>query len=155
MRFDEMIEHVWTCPKCNARLVMRNMSHSCFKTTVRTFFAGKPQRGVAIAKALIAEARTLGPVTLHPVKTRIALMVDVRFAAIYRISQDSIRGHLWLKERHATDRFERIEQLGRDYLYHFVISDERPIDDELRRFLAMSYEIGRRKHIAVRTPTPQ
>jgi hypothetical protein len=79
----------------------------------------------------------------------------VRFAAIYRISQDSIRGHLWLKERHATDRFERIEPLGRDYLYHFVISDERPIDDELRRFLAMSYEIGRRKHIAVRTPTPR
>jgi len=126
------------------------MAHSCVKTTVRAFFAGKPRRGVALAKALIAEARMLGPVTLHPVKSRIALMVQVRFAAIYRISEDSIRGHLWLRERHVTDRFERIEQLGRNYLYHFVISDDRPIDDELRRFLAMSYAIGRREHIATR-----
>jgi hypothetical protein len=45
------------------------------QTTIRAFFAGKQRRGVALAKALIAEARTLGPVRLHPVKTRIALMV--------------------------------------------------------------------------------
>jgi hypothetical protein len=135
--------------------VTRNLSHSCVKTTIRAFFAGKPRHGVALAKALIAEARALGPVTLHPVKTRIALMVDLRFAAIYRISEDSIRGHLWLKERDATERFERVEQLGADYLYHFVISDERPIDDELCRFLAMSYAIGRREHIAERTPPRQ
>jgi hypothetical protein len=92
-----------------ARLVTRNLSHSCVKTTIRAFFAGKPRRGVELATALIAEARTLGPVRPHPLKTRIALMVDARFAAIYRISEDSIRGRLWLKERHATEHFERIE----------------------------------------------
>ena len=133
----------WTCPRCKAKLVQKNLSHSCVKTTVREFFAGKPRAGVAFAKALIGEVRAIGPITLHPVKTRIALMVDVRFAAINRISATSLRGHLWLREQHASDRFVRIEKLGkRDFLYHFEISDERPIDDELRRFLALAYANG-------------
>ncbi len=66
-------------------------------------------------------------------------MHRVRFAAIYRISADSIHGHIWLRERLASDRFERIEQLGKDVLYHFEVSREKPIDAELRRFLARSY----------------
>jgi hypothetical protein len=85
---------------------------------------------------------------LHAVKTRIALMVDVRFAAINRIGADLMKGHLWLKERYPSKRFDRIEALGRDYLYRFEISERWPIDDELRRFLSMSYAIGRREHIA-------
>jgi len=137
---------MWTCPKCKAKLVQRNLSHSCVKTTVREFFAGKPAAGVAFAKALIAELRAIGPVTLHPVKTRIAFMVDVRFGAINRISAASIRGHLWLKQSHASERFLKIEKLGKsDYLYHFTISDEQPIDDELRRFLALAYANGIRR----------
>jgi hypothetical protein len=120
--------------------------------TVDEFFADKPAAGVALARAFIAEAKRLGPVTLHPVKTRVALMVEVRFAAIYRVGADAIRGHLWLKTKHATDRFEKIEVLGKDLLYHFEVSARRPIDDELRRFLAMSYAIGRREHITPPTP---
>jgi hypothetical protein len=91
----------------------RNLAHSCIRRTADEFFADKPAGGVAHAKAFIAEARKLGPVTLYAVKTRIAL-------------------------------------IGRDYIYHFEISDRRPIDDELRRFLSMSYAIGRREHIVPR-----
>lgn len=127
------------CPECGAKLVTRNLSHSCVKRTVAEFFADKPRSGVALAKALIAEARKLGPLTLHPVKTRIALMHRVRFAAIYRIGEGVIRGHIWLRERRASSRFARIEQLGKDFLYHFVVSAEQPIDAELRRFLALAY----------------
>jgi hypothetical protein len=137
----------WVCPKCRAKLVTRNLSHSCVKTTVRAFFAGKPKLGVAFAKQLIAAVREVGPITLHPVKTRIALMVDVRFAAIYRIGKDGIRGHFWLREKHDSDRFERIEKLGKtDYLYHFELSDRRPVDDELRRFIALAYANGIRRY---------
>jgi hypothetical protein len=128
----------------------RNLAHSCIRRTADEFFADKPAGGVAHAKAFIAEARKLGPVTLYAVKTRIALMVDVRFAAINRIGADLMKGHLWLKGRYPTKRFDRIESIGRDYIYHFEISDRRPIDDELRRFLSMSYAIGRREHIVPR-----
>jgi hypothetical protein len=117
------------------------------KRTVAEFFADKPKGGAKHARALIAAFRRLGPLTLHPVKTRIALMVDVRFAAINRIGPDSIRAHLWLREHHVPrrDRFVKIEKLGaRDWLYHFVVADEQPIDAELRRFLRLAYANGRR-----------
>jgi hypothetical protein len=114
-------------------------------TTIDEFFASRPAGGVALARAFIAEIEKLGPVTLHPVKTRIALMVDVRFAAIYRISDDAIRGHFWLRERHASERFARIEKLGaRDWLYHFIVDADRPIDAELRRFMRLAYANGQR-----------
>jgi hypothetical protein len=136
---------MWTCPVCAAKFVTRHASHSCVKQSLAEFFAGKPRAGVAHAKALIAAVRKFGRVTLHPVKTRIALMVDVRFAAINRISKDSIRGHLWLREHHASDRFVRIEKLGaRDWLYHFIVSDEQPIDRELTKFLRLAYANGQR-----------
>lgn len=136
---------VWTCPRCDARFVSRNLSHSCVRTTVDEFFADKPAAGVAFARAFIRAVEKHGPVTLHPVKTRIALMVEVRFAAINRIGKDSMRGHLWLREAHSSDRFSRIEKLGaRDWLYHFEISEAQPIDRELRRFIALAYANGMR-----------
>ena len=136
---------MWTCPRCLAKFVTRNLPHSCVVTTVEDFFAARAPGGVALARAFIAEVEKLGPLTLHPVKTRIALMVDVRFAAINRISATSIRGHFWLRARHASRRFERIEPLGsRDWLYHFIVDAQRPIDAELRRFMRMAYANGRR-----------
>lgn len=136
---------VWTCPRCDAKFVSRNLSHSCVRTTVDEFFAGKPEKGVAFARTFIREVENLGPVTLHPVKTRIALMVEVRFAAINRVGADSIRGHPWLREAHQSDRFVKIEKLGaRDWLYHFEISKEQPIDRELRKLLRLAYANGLR-----------
>ena len=134
---------MWRCPRCAAKFVGVNAAHSCVKQTPHAFFAGRPAGGVKHAKALIAAVRELGPVTLHPVKTRIALMVDVRFAAINRVGADSIRGHIWLREQRTSDRFVKIEKLGaRDWLYHFVVSDEQPIDRELKKFLALGYANG-------------
>jgi hypothetical protein len=138
---------LWTCPECGAAFVTRNLSHSCVRRSVEQFFADKPKAGVVHAKSFISEARKLGPVRLHAVKTRVALMVEVRFAAINRIGADLMKGHLWLKERCESPRFDRIETLGRDFVHHFEVSARRPIDDELRRCLAMSYAIGCREHI--------
>lgn len=135
----------WACPSCGATFLTRNASHSCVKRTIAEFFADKPRGGVKHAKALIAELQKLGPVKVHPVKTRIALMIDVRFAAINRIGDHSIRAHLWLREEHESDRFLKVEKLGdSDWLYHFVVGDHSPIDRELRKFLRLAYANGKR-----------
>jgi hypothetical protein len=142
---------MWKCPKCNAQLVHRNLSHSCGKYTVEGFLAGKPARGKELFLHLVKEFEKLGTVTLHPVKTRIALMVDVRFAAIYKIAADHIDGHLWLKQRFDHPRFRRIEHLGKDdFVHHFRISDESDLDTEFRRAMKMAYAIGERRHVAKR-----
>ena len=115
------------------------------RRTVEDFFADKPAGGAELAREFIREVQKLGSVTLHPVKTRIALMVDVRFAAINRISEDSIRGHFWLREHHQSNRFEKIERLGqRDWLYHFEISPTKPLDAEMRRFIKLAHQNGQR-----------
>src|SRR5215467_11530657 len=89
---------MWTCPECDARLVQKNLAHSCIRRTAADFLATKPARGVELYYYFLREYEKIGPVIQHAVKTRIALMVDVRFAAIYKIGKDNIEGTLWLKE---------------------------------------------------------
>jgi len=138
---------MWTCPKCNAKFVQRGLSHSCGQYTVEGLLAGKSERGKELFWFLIGEFEKLGPVALHPVKTRVALMVDVRFAAIYKIGPDHIDGHLWLRERVEHPTFRRIENLGRDLIHHFRLKDEKDLDNGFREAMRMAYDIGRRKHI--------
>jgi hypothetical protein len=139
---------MWTCPKCQALFVQKNSAHSCVKTTVAEFLKGKPKRGVELFKHLISEFKKIGPVKLHPVKTRIAIMVDVRFAAINRIGQDSIDGHFWLKEKIKSPKFFKIEQVGKsDFIHRFRLSDESQIDAEFRKHMKAAYAIGQRRHL--------
>jgi Domain of unknown function (DUF5655) len=139
---------MWTCPKCGASLVQKNLSHSCGDYTVEGFLAGKPSRGVELFWYFLNEYKKIGPITLHPVKTRIAFMVDVRFAAVNRVGKEFLDGHLWLKERVTSPKFYKIEYLGHDnYIHRFRIREEGEIDDEFRSFMRMAYEIGQRKHL--------
>ena len=123
---------MWTCPKCGG--------NSCNETS-RTL-AEPIQLLVSRWQArtrgrtlwhFVAEYEKVGPIKLHPVKTRVALMVDVRFAAINRVGKDFIDGHLWLKESIDSPTFYKIEHLGKsDFIHRFRIRDESDIDDEFR-----------------------
>lgn len=125
------------------------MWHSCGSFTVEGFLSGKSERGKELFWYLVRQFEKIGPITLHPVKTRVAFMVDVRFAGVNKLGKDFIEGAFWLKERIDSPRFYKIEHLsGDDYIHRFRIRDESEIDDEFRRFMRMSYEIGQRKHIA-------
>jgi hypothetical protein len=148
-----MIPIVWNCPACGAAFVQRNLSHSCVRTSLAAFLRDKPPGGVRLFRALVAEARRLGPVILHPVKTRVALMVDVRFAAVYRFAADAIDGHLWLKQRADSGKFRKIEDLaGKDFIHHFRMHSPAFLDAEFRRYLTLAYAIGRREHLRPRGP---
>lgn len=140
---------MWTCPKCGAEFVQKNLWHSCGQYSVEGFLEGKPERGVELFWYFLNEYRKIGPVTLHPVKTRIAFMVKVRFSGVSTIGKDFIRGAFWLKEHIDSPRFYKVERLGHnDFIHHFRIRDESDIDDEFRSYMKMAYEIGERKHIA-------
>src|SRR3982751_3188518 len=99
---------MWTCPKCNALLVQKNLSHSCGPYTVDDFLKGKSEHGKKLFWYFLREYEKIGPIILHPVKTRIALMVKVRFSAIGMIGEDYINGHLWLKSRINSRKFYKI-----------------------------------------------
>jgi hypothetical protein len=125
--------------------VNENASHSCVRRSVDEFLAGKPAHAIRLFERFLAEVRGLGPVALHSVRTRVALMVEVRFAAINRFHDDYIDGHLWLKERPHSTKFRKIDVLGRNFISHFRADDEAFFDAEFRRYLRKSYAIGRRR----------
>jgi len=136
---------VWTCPRCDARFVQKNSSHSCVRRSLEDFLDDKPARAVKLFERLVAEVRRIGPVTLHPVKTRVALMVEVRFAAVNRFYDDYIDGHLWLKRRPPSPKFRKIDELGKDFVCHFRAADASFFDEEFRAYLRESYVIGERR----------
>jgi hypothetical protein len=126
------------------------MSHSCGEYSVERFLDGKPARGKELFWFFVSEVEKLGPVILHPVKTRVALMVKVRFCAVNKVGRDFIEGHLWLRERVESPKFFKIDDLAGNYVHRFRLRDERDIDVEFRRLLRKAYEIGKRKHLTQR-----
>jgi hypothetical protein len=139
---------MWTCPKCGAQFVTKNMWHSCGIYTVAEFLYGKTVRAIGLYQYFLDGYRKIGPVILHPAKTRISFMVKVRFSGVNRIGKDYIAGGFWLKQRIESPKFHKIEFIPRDnYIHYFKIHDESDIDDEFRTYMKIAYEIGERKHI--------
>lgn len=143
---------MWTCPKCKAQFVQKNLWHSCGHFTVEGFLKGKPDRGVQLFQYFLKEYRKIGPILLHPVKTRIAFMVQVRFSGVNRIGRDHIAGGFWLKQKMPSKKFYKIEFIPKDnWLHYFRLHDESEIDAEFRRYMRMAYAIGQRKLLLKKT----
>lgn len=136
------VRALWTCPECGARFVSRNLSHSCVRTSVAEFLSDKPPLAVKLFKRFVAEAREFGDVILHPVKTRIALMVAVRFAAANKFHRDYLDGHLWLKRNPRSAKFRKIDDLKGNFVCHFRATAPAFFDREFRALLGEAYRIG-------------
>jgi len=70
---------LWHCPRCGAKLVTRDMWHSCGNYTIKDLFARSEPNVIRIFRTLAAMVRECGPVTIIPQKTRVVFQVRVRF----------------------------------------------------------------------------
>lgn len=142
---------MWTCPECNAQFVTKNLWHSCGNYSVEGFLEGKSERGKELFWRFVREYQKIGPITLHPVKGRVAFMIKVRFSGVNKVGDNFIEGAFWLKEKINSDKFFKIEKLtDNDFIHRFRLYDESFIDDEFVRYMKMAYAIGERKHITSR-----
>jgi hypothetical protein len=82
---------LWICPKCGARLVTRNLWHSCGRFTLDALFAKAEPDVVALARKYIDMLQALGDVQVIPQKTRLVCVASVRFAGLFRASTTSGR----------------------------------------------------------------
>lgn len=73
---------VWTCPKCGARLITRNLWHSCGRFTLEALFARSDPPVLPLAVKFVDILRTLGDVQVIPQKTRLVCVARVRFAGL-------------------------------------------------------------------------
>jgi len=137
---------MWTCPGCGAQFVNKNASHSCGDYSVEKFLNDKTEKMKRLFWFIVHEFRKFGPVILHPAKTRVALMIQVRFSSINRVNKNAILGHLWLKRKPDSKKFYRVDVFSRnDFVCHFKITDENFIDPEFRKYMKQAYENGKRE----------
>jgi hypothetical protein len=92
-------------------------------------------------------ARESGPVTVIPQKTRIALQVRMRFAALMP-QKDAMKGHLVLARRCASERFEKIETYSpRNHVHVFRLRSVDDFDEHFRGFISEAYKVGKQEHL--------
>jgi len=116
------------------------MWHACGDYTVEQFLAGKGARARAMFERFAELAQSCGPLTLAPAKTRIAFMVRVRFCAVERLSDRSLRAEFGLPYALASPRIPRIQELANGWYVHWLtVTAPDELDAEVRGWLCAAY----------------
>src|SRR5262245_59660699 len=139
---------MWTCAKCGQRFYNTNQSHSCGRHTVDDFLKGKSDGAIALFHLFLSEYRKIGEFELHPVKTRVALLTQMRFCAINRVGEDFIDVHLVLTKPYRNACCHKIENFAnRFYVPHVRIHGQGDITPPVRKLMRLAYDVGDRKHV--------
>lgn len=132
---------MWTCPRCGARLVTRNLWHSCGRFTLQALFSGSDPSVLPLATGFVEMLRSLGDVQIIPQKTRLVCVARVRFAGLTPRRDHFVASfalHRWLK----ASRVIRTQDYGPRWRAHFVpIRSAADLDDELRAWLQESHDV--------------
>ena len=135
------LPEVWSCPNCGARLVSRNLWHSCGQFTLETLFAGAAPGVLELAREYVAMLHSLGDVQVLAQKTRLVCVARVRFAGLSprkRGFQATFALHRWL------DSPQIVKQVdyGPRWRGHYVAVQARTdLDDELRGWLQEAHDV--------------
>jgi len=136
---------LWRCPRCGARLVTRNMWHSCGRFTLDPLFRRSEPHVLRLFKSLERMVRQCGPVTMIPQKTRVVFMVRVRFAAAYPRKASLLVG-LGLPRLVKSPRIRKAEVYARHFIGHMVeIRSAGDLDDVFRGWLREAYLVGEQR----------
>jgi Domain of unknown function (DUF5655) len=132
---------VWSCPECGARLVSRNLWHSCGQFTLDALFAGAAPGVLELAREYVAMLQSLGDVQVIAQKTRLVCVARVRFAGLSPRKcgfQATFALHRWLD----SPRIVKQVDYGPRWRGHYVSVQARTdLDDELRGWLQEAHDV--------------
>ena len=131
---------LWVCPKCGARLITRNLWHSCGRFSLEDLFAKASPEVLALARRYVRLLHSLGDVQVLPQKTRLVCVARVRFAGLTPRKHGFRAGFAlrrWLK----SPRIVATADYGPRWRGHFVdIRSAADLDGELRGWLQESHD---------------
>jgi hypothetical protein len=131
---------VWICPDCGARLISKNLWHSCGDFTIEDLFAGARPGVVELAREYALLLQSLGDVQVIPQKTRLVCVARVRFAGLYP-RKTGFRAAFALRRWLRHPRIVKTDDYGPRWRGHFVdIRSAADLDDELRAWLQESHD---------------
>jgi hypothetical protein len=132
---------LWTCPRCGARLISRNLWHSCGRYTLEALFADANPGVLDLARGYVTLLQSLGDVQVIPQKTRLVCVARVRFASLYPRKtgcRAAFALHRWL----TSPRIVKTEDYGPRWRMHYVrVQSDADLDDELRSWLQESHDV--------------
>jgi hypothetical protein len=131
---------IWICPECGARLVSRNLWHSCGRFSLENLFANSDQHALDLARKYIALLYTLGDVQVIPQKTRLVCVARVRFSGLEPRRHGLLANfalHRWLD----SPRIVKTADYGPRWRVHYIrVQGEADLDDELITWLQESHD---------------
>jgi hypothetical protein len=146
---------LWHCPHCGHGFVSANIWHSCTRIDVDEALARTTPAAREAFAAFVALVERCGPVVVVAQKTRIVLMVEVRFAGVSRIRRDSIRLTFALSRRVDLPWIAETAHYSSRWIAH-GFDARSPVDldhPELPELLCESYrDLGERGSLRLRRP---
>jgi hypothetical protein len=131
---------VWTCPRCGARLISKNLWHSCGRFTLEDLFAGARPGVLQLARRYVRLLQSLGDVQIIAQKTRLVCVARVRFAGLSP-RKTGFRASFALRRRLRGPRIIKTDEYGPRWRIHFVdIRSADDLDSELRAWLQESHD---------------
>jgi hypothetical protein len=140
---------LWTCPKCGAKLVGRNMSHSCGRATLEDWLRRMGPNARRMYDRFVELIAACGDYHVAPAKTRIAFMADVRFAGITSLNEQRMVCSFSLPSPVRARRIVKVEEVVPGWWVHRLhVTDAAQLDDEVAGWLRESYRLmGRRERL--------
>lgn len=131
---------LWTCPRCGAKLVTKNLWHSCGKATLEGWKARMGPRARALYARFEQMIAACGEYHVAPAKTRIAFMARVRFASITRISEKGMTCSFALPNPLESPRLVKVEEIVPGWWVHRLrITEPGQLDEQIQDWLHDSY----------------
>ena len=138
-----MTAPLWRCEACGRTFANRNQTHTCAPLgDIDRHFSGTDPAVREIFDRILAAVEAVGPVSVLPEKTRIALHVRMSFAA-FTPRRRWLTGHLVLARRVESPRFTRIETYSpHNVLHAFRLNSPSEVDGEFTGWLLEAYRAG-------------
>lgn len=133
---------LWTCPKCGAKLLTRNLWHSCGFATLDDWKARMGPNARALYDRFEAMIAACGEYHVAPAKTRIAFLGHVRFAGITRLTELSMDCNFALPKPIRSRRFLKVEEIVPGWWAHRLrVSNPAELDEQVQAWIRESYRL--------------